>query len=217
MKIRICFILFFVFYNPLFPNSLLNKIFPASLNAQERIRINEVFEYIADLKPATLAIDPKFYTEKSRFHQFFGFSFSGVSLEIWLRRRITDFKMGASSEFYIANYSNGIVYLNRRFFELSKLEQVVILIHEARHADGAEFQHIQCPSDFPYLSTRSPETRLEGMAACDDRKDGAYGFGAAFLFEIYSFGLFDENTMKEVLGMYNSEVVRIILEKERKD
>ncbi|WP_061225950.1 hypothetical protein [Leptospira interrogans] len=213
MKIAIFSILFLLFYNILFSNSILNKIFPVALNSQERVQINELFESISKLKPLKVTIDLKFYEEKSQFSQFFGFPFSGISLEIWLKRRVTNFKIGASSEDYIANYRNGIIYLNRRFFQLSKLEQMVILIHEARHADGAEFQHIRCPFDFPYLSIRAPETRLEGMPACDDRKDGAYGFGAAFLFEIYSFGLFDENKLEEVLGMYNSEVARIILER----
>lgn len=211
-KRTVCFILFCFLGNSLFSESFLNRFFPVDINAAERIQIEDLFKYISDLKPKRVVIDSKVYSEKSRFREFFGFPFAGPPLTAWLKHRISDFKMGASSEFYTANYRNGTVYLNRRFFQLSKLEQTVVLIHEARHADGADFQHVVCPKDFPYTSARAPEVKLEGLSACDDRKDGAYGFGAAFLFEIYSFGLLGGKSPEEILGLYRSETVRILLE-----
>ncbi|RHX77763.1 hypothetical protein [Leptospira yasudae] len=193
--------------------SIINKfLLPVEMGVEEQVKIRELWKYLSDLKPNITRMNSSFYKKRSKFEKYFGFRFEGNKLEQWLKSRIDGFKMD-SSQPYIAHYSNRIVYLNRNFFRFSKLEQAVILIHEARHADGNEYQHIRCPYGFPYLSVRDPEAELEGLAACDDKQDGAYGFGAAFLFEIYSLGVLPKNKTSEILGLYNSEIARIILER----
>lgn len=156
-----------------------------------------------------LRIDRNFYLRKSNFRKLFGFSLSGKNLSNWLNARIKYVKSGPTGK-YIAYFHNGTVVLGKDFFSLSKIEQTLVLIHEARHADGKEFAHSKCPEGFPYLSVRSPQTMLENMEACDERDDGSYGFGAAFLFEVYAFGLYQTGEERLILGLYNSEVARIV-------
>lgn len=187
----------------------MDKYFPRSLDRKEQEQIDEVYEYVRKLQPSAPVLSSKIYKKKTQFQEFFGFPFSGPSLLLWLQQRIHKFRIGSSGR-YVANFENGTIYLDSSFFKLSNLEKTVVLIHEARHGDGEDLQHIDCPSDFPFLSTRAPETELEGMRACDDRKDGAYGFGAAFLFEILSFGLYPAGRSSEIIGMYNSEILRIM-------
>lgn len=201
--------LYSFFISPIFPGPLLDKFFPRPLDPKEQEQIDEVYEYVRKLQPESLVISSKIYKKKTQFQNFFGFPFSGPSLLVWLQRRIHRFRIGSSGR-YVANFENGTIYLDSSFFEFSNLERAVVLIHEARHGDGDDLHHIDCPSDFPFLSTRAPETELEGMRACDDRRDGAYGFGAAFLFEILSFGLYPPGCSAEIIGMYNSEILRII-------
>ncbi|RHX84606.1 hypothetical protein DLM78_16935 [Leptospira stimsonii] len=190
----------------------MDRLFPRKLKSTEKEKVEEIYDYVRKLHPETLKISQKSYRKRSQFRNFFGFQFSGPTLLYWLKLRIHDFKIGASNQ-YVANFENGTVYLDPSFFNLSKLEQAVILIHEARHGDGDEFHHVDCPDEFPFLSIRAPESDLEGIRACDDRIDGAYGLGAAFLFEIFSFGLFPPGRYSEIIGMYNSEMLRIIVKR----
>lgn len=194
---------------PIRSDSSFSRFFPSELNSEQTKKIESLWKYVAELKPRELKTSSSFYKRNSKFERYFGFSFSGPSLRNWLQGRISGFKSDLSQE-YTAHYHRGIVYLNREFFRLSEWEQALVLVHEAKHSDGGEFQHVVCPPGFPYLSLRKPETRLEGMAACDDREDGAYGLGAAFLFEMYCYGLYPENHGTELLGIYNSELGRII-------
>ncbi|PKA04708.1 hypothetical protein [Leptospira ellisii] len=194
---------------PLRSDSAAFRFFPSELNSEQTKKIEILWRYVEDLKPRGLKTGSSFYERNSKFERYFGFSFSGPALRDWLRVRISGFKSDVSQD-YAAHYHRGIVYLNREFFRFSLWEQTLVLVHEARHSDGTDFQHVVCPSGFPYLSLRKPETKLEGMAACDDREDGAYGFGAAFLFEMYCYGLYPENHGTELLGMYNSELGRIV-------
>ena len=56
-------------------------------------------------------------------------------------------------------------------------------------------------------SSRQPDLDLEKVPACDNRPDGAYAFQAAFLFELFAFGLHEQN---EVGLLYNSSISRVI-------
>ncbi|EQA37582.1 hypothetical protein LEP1GSC047_4019 [Leptospira inadai serovar Lyme str. 10] len=179
-------------------------------NAEESLKIESLKFYIQELNSNRLHIDKSFYRRKSNFRKLFGFSFSGADLSAWLNSRIKVFKMGPTGK-YIAYFHDGMVVLGKDFFTLPKVEQALVLIHEARHADGREFTHSKCPEGFPYVSLRSPKIPLENTEACDDRVDGSYGFGAAFLFEIYAFGLYQTGEERFVLGLYNSEIARIVI------
>ena len=48
---------------------------------------------------------------------------------------------------------------------------------------------------------------LEKERGCDDKINGAYGYQAAFLFELLAYGIFDQ---KEVGLLYNSSISRVI-------
>ncbi|EQA45750.1 putative lipoprotein [Leptospira broomii serovar Hurstbridge str. 5399] len=179
-------------------------------NYDESLKIESLKRYIQELNADRLHIDKNFYSRKSNFRKFFGFSFSGKDLSAWLNSRIKVYKIGPTGK-YIAYFHDGMVVLGKDFFNLPKVEQALVLIHEARHADGREFTHSKCPAGFPYLSVRAPQTSLENVEACDERVDGSYGFGAAFLFEVYAFGLYQTGEERFVLGLYNSEVARIVI------
>jgi hypothetical protein len=49
--------------------------------------------------------------------------------------------------------------------------------------------------------------RLEKELACDKTDQGAYAYQAAFLFELFAYGIFDQ---KEVGLLYNSTVARVL-------
>ncbi|EMN49198.1 hypothetical protein LEP1GSC088_2308 [Leptospira interrogans str. L1207] len=75
MKIAIFSILFLLFYNILFSNSILNKIFPVVLNSQERVQINELFESISKLKPLKVQSILNFMRKSHNLANFSDFHF----------------------------------------------------------------------------------------------------------------------------------------------
>ena len=48
---------------------------------------------------------------------------------------------------------------------------------------------------------------LEKEAACDPNDQGAYSFQAAFLFELFAYGIFDQG---EAGLLYNSSILRVV-------
>jgi hypothetical protein len=168
--------------------------------------MKDTFEYIENLKPNKLIIRKEFYLDKSNFEKFYGFKLNGKLLTLWLYDRIHQIKKSRDSVF-IADYFKGTLSVDPSFFELSTLQRVLVLIHEARHADGVEFKHIPCPSNFKFLSIRRPDVKLENLDACDSESNGCYGFTASFVFEMISYGLYDHEVL---VGIYNSEVSRIL-------
>jgi hypothetical protein len=110
---------------------------------------------------------------------------------------------------FTATYFNHSIYLDKDFFELSILSRTLVIIHEARHADGDDFSHINCKEGFRFLSIRKPEVDLTNIAACDNSENGAYGLSADFIFELMAYGLGDK---EQLTALYNSEIARIIKE-----
>ncbi|TGK21953.1 hypothetical protein EHO61_01585 [Leptospira fluminis] len=205
-------ILILVFALPLFPCDFLSRWIPRDPDRIESARIESLRTFIRSLEPKRLAVDRDFYLKTSRFEERFGFPFSGQKLDFWFGNRIRFFKIGRTDP-YLAYHDGETIVLGKSFFLLSKIEQALVLVHEARHADGKRYSHVECPADFPYLSLRMPETKPAGLKACDDISDGSYGFGAAFLFEVFAYGLAEAGEEKYILGLYNSELTRILLPK----
>ncbi|TGK13124.1 hypothetical protein EHO60_02685 [Leptospira fletcheri] len=205
-------VLILVSASPLFPCDFLSRWIPRAPDPTESARIESLRAFIRSLEPKQLVVDRDFYRKTSRFEERFGFPFSGQKLDSWFGDRIRFFKIGRTDP-YLAYYNGEAIVLGKGFFLLSKIEQALVLVHEARHADGKKYSHVDCPSDFPYLSLRIPETKPAGLKACDDISDGSYGFGAAFLFEVFAYGLAERTEEKYILGLYNSELTRILLPK----
>lgn len=158
------------------------------------------------LPPSKPAIDADTYSRLSRFEELFGFPFDGSKLVEWLLKRTKNISYGGGR--LTANHrGSGRVVLTDAFFQLDPLERLYLLVHEARHSDRGGFPHIPCPAGYPYVSATQPQMDLVAEAACDDRPDGAYAFQAAFLFELYARGLFDQ---QEAGLLYNSTVARVL-------
>lgn len=159
----------------------------------QRRTFAETLEALGALAPGDLAIDAETY-EQSRFSKVFGFALDGPKLLGWWSRRIQRVRRGDA--WTVAVYDGeGAMTVTDEFFERSLLERLFVLIHEARHADGDGYDHVECP--------------YSGSLACDARPDGAYAYQAAFLFELYAYGLvdpkaaFDEwrTTMRRILSV----------------
>lgn len=179
------------------------------ISRNEQEKLSEVFMFIDSFQTEKLYFSEKFYRKRSKFQKLFGFPFSGKKLNEWILSRIKKIKIQKIKD-YTALNSGTELTLSDSFLQLSVLEQSIILVHEARHSDGREFAHTECPANFAFLSQRNPEAVLSELYACDDREDGAYGFSAAFLFELIAYTGKDRENL---IGRYNSELSRIVIKR----
>ncbi|MBI3794418.1 MAG: hypothetical protein HY280_06775 [Nitrospinae bacterium] len=177
------------------------------LSAPEVALLVETLDEIGKLEAKNVVINPDVYYRLSGFKRLFGFSFDGKKLEEWILRRIKS--VSRENTWTIAvNRNAGHFLIGDRFFDKSDfLERAYLLVHEARHSDGDGYRHVRCPEGHKFVSAGQPEMDLTKVKACDDTPDGAYGFHAAFLFELYARGLVDP----ERAGLlYNNAAARII-------
>ncbi len=169
--------------------------------------IEETVNHLKSLGPKELKVKKKMYKKLSRFGELFGFSFNGKDLFHWLLSRTKKF-VYRNSWTVAVNQNKGEFILGDEFFnKVSMLERLYVLMHEARHSDNGGYKHIRCPKDFKFISAGSPDMMLENEPACDDSKEGAYSYQAAFLFELFAFRIFDQ---KETGLTYNSSIARVI-------
>ncbi len=169
--------------------------------------IKKTFLQLKSLAPGRLKIKKETYKRLSRFDSLFGFPFGGEQLNNWVSQKIKTLSYGNTWTVAINQNQETLVIGDQFFTQLTDLERLYLLIHEARHSDGDGFKHIKCPNGFPFVSSGQPEMDLENIFACDAVKDGAYAFQSAFLFELFAYGLFEQ---REVGLVYNSSVSRII-------
>ena len=169
--------------------------------------LEETFENIRRLKPGELKIHPEIHKKLSHFEELFSFAFNGPEIADWILKRIRKIEQKETWT-ALVNHRKGTFQIGKVFFEeLTPLERMYALVHEARHSDGRGYKHVRCPQGFPFISSRQPEKNLEKEFACDRTDLGAYAFQAAFLFELFAYGLFDQ---REVGLLYNSSISRII-------
>jgi len=186
-------------------NAVYGNIAFQNFSEKNEKNLTTVLDNIKNLLPKKLIISPDVYMHNSRFYSLYKFQLNGKELYKWLEKRINIFTY-ENSWTVATNKGNGVISIGDQFFESKPLEQLYILIHEARHSDGDSYPHIKCPPGV--ISATQPEMDLTRYPACDNRVDGAYGFQAALLFEIYAYGLFDY----QMAGLlYNSTISRIIL------
>ena len=161
---------------------------------------------LKSLQPDELLIKKRIYKRLSRFGELFGFKFRGEELFHWLMSRIHNISYQNNPKAAI-NQNNGDFFLGDVFFKnLNEVERLYLLIHEARHSDGNGYVHTKCPKGFKFITATQPHMDLEKELACDTTDDGAYAFQAAFLFELFAYGIFES---KEVGLLYNSSISRI--------
>lgn len=134
------------------------------------------------------------------FKRLFKIEFQGQNLERWVRERIQNVeyssnllnqddknstKNAKSSKLQLTaiNASTlekpkylilGSQYLSSK---LTWIDRAAILIHEARHSDSVQLEHIKCSANHSKKSLRE-------KAACDQTIQGSYGFELIFLNEI---------------------------------
>jgi hypothetical protein len=176
--------------------------------SDEQVRILEsTINQLRMLEPGELKMNKKIYRRLSRFKELFGISFQGKEVADWLLARIKGISYHNSSTAALNQNSGHFVVGDIFFAQINTLERLYLLIHEARHSDGEGYDHVKCPKGFKTVSATQPELDLEKERACDDTQEGAYAFQAAFLFELYAYGLFDQ---KEVGLLYNSSISRVL-------
>ncbi|EOQ89076.1 hypothetical protein LEP1GSC202_1071 [Leptospira yanagawae serovar Saopaulo str. Sao Paulo = ATCC 700523] len=178
----------------------------SKLSAKQSKTLKETFLYLETLEPKKIKIDKTTYNRHTQFESHFKFPFSGKKISRWIQSRIKKYNYGATGD-YVAMYREGEVLLGRGFFTLNRLDRVLILLHEARHADGKIYSHVICPDDFPYLNTRDWKIHPAGKKGCDSVPDGGYGITASFLFELGAYGYLSQT---EAAYRYNSEISRVI-------
>ncbi|XDD42743.1 hypothetical protein AB3N58_15880 [Leptospira sp. WS60.C2] len=178
----------------------------SKLNAKQNKILKETFVYLESLEPKKIKIDKSTYARHTQFESFLKFPFSGKKLSRWIQSRIKKYSFGSTGD-YVAMYQDGEVLLGRGFFNLNRLDRVLVLLHEARHADGKLYGHVVCPDDFPFLNTRDWKIHPAGKKGCDSVPDGGYGITASFLFELGAYGFLNQT---EAAYRYNSEISRII-------
>jgi len=176
--------------------------------AEEQVLILEsTINQLSSLEPGELKINKRVYGRLSRFKELFGFPFNGKDLSRWLLTRIESISY-QNTWTTAVNQNQGSFMAGDFFFtKATPIERIYTLIHEARHSDDDGYKHIRCPDGFKYISSRQPEMDLEREPACDDNNKGAYSFQAAFLFELFAYGLLDQG---EVGLLYNSSISRLV-------
>ncbi len=173
--------------------------------AQRQV-LEETFDRFRVIRPAELKIDRGLYRRLSRFEELFGRPINGEDLMDWVLSRFRKIAYG-NSRLAAINQNHGELWVGDLFFEgITPLERLYLLVHEARHSDGDGYPHVRCPKGFRFVSAGQPLMRLEKEQACDQTDKGAYAYQAAFLFELFAYGIFDQ---KEVGLLYNSTVARI--------
>ena len=179
----------------------------SGLTEHQILVLESTIKQLRLLEPGKLKIDRKMYIRLSRFNELFGFSFNGRDLAPWLLHRIRSISYHNSWTAAV-NQHQGDFFVGDLFFtQLSPLERLYALIHEARHSDNDGYEHVKCPKGFKYVSSRQADLDLENVSACDSNPNGAYAFQAAFLFELFAYGIFEQN---DVGLLYNSSISRVI-------
>jgi len=178
----------------------------SNLTKAQREIIENTIHQLKVLEITDQVIPKGIYKRLTKFQELFGFPISGDKLAHWLLTKIR--KVSYQNSWTAAiNQNRGHFMLGDAFFtDLNSLERLYLLIHEGRHSDDNGYPHIKCPKNFKYVSASQPNKNLEKVLACDNSNKGAYAFQAAFLFELYAFGIFDQ---REVGLLYNSSVLRI--------
>jgi hypothetical protein len=184
-----------------------NHIELSGLTEEQVLGLESTLNQLNSLAAGELKINKRMYGRLSRFKELFGFPFNGKDLSRWLLKRIRS--ISYQNTWTIAvNQNQGSFMVGDFFFtKTTPLERLYTLIHEARHSDDDGYKHIQCPDGFKYISSRQPEMDLEKEPACDPNDQGAYSFQAAFLFELFAYGLLDQG---EVGLLYNSSISRVV-------
>jgi hypothetical protein len=179
----------------------------SGLTEKQVLGLESTLNQLSSLEPGELKINSKMYGRLSRFKELFGFPFNGKDLSRWLLTRIRS--ISYQNTWTVAvNQNQGSFMVGDFFFtKTTPLERFYTLIHEARHSDDNGYEHIKCPKGFKYISSRQPEMDLEKEPACDNNDHGAYSFQAAFLFELFAYGILDQG---EVGLLYNSSISRVV-------
>jgi hypothetical protein len=184
-----------------------HRIELSGLSEQQILVLESSIRQLRSLEAGELKIDRKLYRRLSRFEELFGFAFNGRDLSHWLLNRIDGISYHNPWTAAV-NQNLGDFLVGDLFFDrLSPLERLYALIHEARHSDDDGHEHVKCPKGFKYISSRQADLDLEKVPACDNHADGAYALQAAFLFELYAYGLFEQN---EVGLLSNSSISRVL-------
>ncbi|WP_411824835.1 hypothetical protein [Leptospira sp. 'Mane'] len=178
----------------------------SKLSLKDSKTLKETYRYIESLEPSRLRISKQTYNRYTNFETHFHFHYSGKKLSKWIQSRIRNYSKGSTGDF-IAYFHDGEVVLGKSFFQLPKLDRALILLHEARHADGKEYSHVPCPENFRFLNARDLNIVPSGKKGCDATLDGGYGLTASFLFELGSYGFLSQS---ETAHRYNSEISRIL-------
>jgi len=179
----------------------------SGLKAEQVQVLESALDQLRMLEPGELKVNKRVYRRLSRFKELFGFPLGGKDLSRWLLTRIKSVSYHNAWTAAI-NQNGGDFILGDFFFtKMNMVERLYSLIHEARHSDNDGYPHIKCPKGFKYISSRQPDMDLEKEPTCDDNDKGAYAFQAAFLFELFAYGIFDQ---KETGLLYNSSISRLV-------
>ena len=184
-----------------------HKVELSGFSEEQRQVLEKTFDQFKAIRPGDLKIDRGLYLHLGRFEELFGQPFNGEALLHWVVSRFRTITYGNNREAAI-NQNKGELWVGDLFFEgITPLERLYLLVHEARHSDGDGYPHVRCPKGFRFVSAGQPLVKLEKELACDKTDKGAYAYQAAFLFELFAYGIFDQ---KEVGLLYNSTVARVL-------
>jgi len=184
-----------------------HRIELSGFSEEQRQVLDKTFGEFRTIRPGDLKIERTLYLRLSRFETLFGQPLSRADLLDWVLRRFRKISYG-NSRLAAINQNRGELWVGDLFFdEITPLERLYLLIHEARHSDGDGYPHVRCPKGFQFVSAGQPEITLEGELACDRTDRGAYAYQAAFLFELFAYGIVDQ---KAAGLIYNSSVARIV-------
>ena len=179
----------------------------SGLKDEQVLILESTINQLRILEPNELKINKRVYHRLSRFKELFGFLFNVRDLSHWLLTRIKSISYHNTWTAAVNQNKGDFIVGDFFFTKTNTLERLYALIHEARHSDDEGYQHIKCPKGFKYISARQPDMDLENESTCDDNDKGAYAFQAAFLFELFAYGIFDQN---EAGLLYNSSISRVV-------
>ena len=177
------------------------------LKGEQVLILESTINQLRMLEPNELKINKRIYHRLSRFEKLFGFPFNGKDLSHWLLIRIKTISYHNTWTAAVNQNKGDFIVGDFFFTKTNTLERLYALIHEGRHSDNEGYRHIKCPKGFKYISATQPDMDLENEPTCDNNDKGAYAFQAAFLFELFAYGIFDQ---KETGLLYNSSISRVV-------
>lgn len=195
-------------------NSLWGDVFDASVPADLKAQMRADLTFIQDIQGIGAS---------SLHQQVFG-SVDGPAYIRFLKSRVKAVSMGdclipAAIAFVRRDIDHSKMWLTPNYtkFNHPQIARMMIVFHESRHMEAAEWPHVNCPQ--PFWDTDGQDIRsvwsgtpLAGLPGCDETALGSYGIAAVMLKNIQLLCVNCTDKVAMDAGLYADDQVKRIID-----